>query len=148
MLSKVLKVSLEQRLQDIDMQMCFIKDKGQHNFVRDAIYKKTNMHKVKLVPFHYCHVIKEFEPVLQARINISSIVFLMKYVSSINKFDEDTLQCFDIIYEIYGCLKESLREMGSPNPPYKTGTYLQKDDILKSANIILSRFSRPFDNFD
>ena len=130
------------------MQICFIQNKSQRNFVIDAIYKKTSMHKVKLVPFDYYHVTKEFEPVLQAYINLSSIVFLLKHFSSLNKFDPDALQCFDMIYEIYGYLKESLRELGSTNPPYKTGTYLQKDDILKAANIILLKFSRPFDNSD
>lgn len=131
----------------METQICFIKNTNQRNFVCDAIYKKTNMHKVKLVPYDYCHIIKEFEPVLQAFINMSSIVFLLKYYTSFQKFDQDALQCFDIIYEVYGYLKESLRELGSKNPPYKTGTYLQKDDILKAANIILARFSKS-DNFD
>lgn len=139
MLSKSLSCTLDNKLRGLLRQIETVRSDYDRHTIEKLTLTKCNEHKVKLIPCEvWWGVHNEYNIVIDVQIMLHSIILCM---TSKNFKNRDSLACIDTLREIYMAFKESLRENGTSNPPYKIGiTTYKKSDIMKVAYYIKNNF--------
>lgn len=129
-------------LDGICVNTLLVDDETEKDFLLQIIFTKTTKHRVVFVPFddNWC-ILPEFECVAKALIKLSSIILLLNtYEDKFKKKkSRDVIQA---VRSLFHLIREGLRELGCIHPPFKTGTYLKRDDVISGSLNVLEYFTK------